>query len=488
MNDLQEIQSLFQKSEPYIESYESESWNYLTDYNNMNYQSQVSFNTKDTKDKLVVWRDGFMTWPILIAPTASTPVGNLYSNATKLALKNSVLSLIYGVQINQISAGSILNENQVQFINNLRLILDNSSDFLTAKASELMFGIDNVVWSAAAPASKPTDVAGTAITNNEGFLNRITFVQQNGTTSFIRSAAAVSCYSFLAYIPLKYIHPIFECLDFPMLGSNLEINILHSFGTNNLYPPVMTDSSSLLVKPEISIAPSAILSQKQCRLYYKSVKLHPKEGQIFLDDLKKGHTITRSYLACDTYAQSYKASTTGQPFNNSIIANNVINPTAVYILGFPQDAMTGPAYTPVTNVMIAGSGNLPLSGIGGLTNVNMTLNGTNAFPDTQLITYLDFWNQLKPRMLGENDLTCAPISYSDFLNSQRIHYFDISKVAKQYDNQPVSIYLTASRDNQIGGVIPDSTAVDWVILVEKRMTIKINQSSNGCVIISGSNV
>src|SRR3978361_1519134 len=115
-SDALELAELSVTNEPYMPSYESEGWSYINDFNNNNYQTQVQFSTKDVIQRKIVWRDAYVAMPLnvqagngvlgtpyspAIPASARNPAvarnPNGLNNETKLALKNSVLNLVYGL-------------------------------------------------------------------------------------------------------------------------------------------------------------------------------------------------------------------------------------------------------------------------------------------------------------------------------------------------------------------------------------------------------
>ena len=475
MTDQMEIDTLMHPEEQEITQYESEKWGYIPDYNNGNYQTQIQFSTQTVREKKIVWSDGYVTAPIKI--NAGPGVGAVvYTAETKVALKQSVLSLIYGVVLNNIGGTNIVNDTQVQFINNIRLMLDNDVDWLTCKSSELFLGLDRVEWN---PASGPYPAAGnlpsTETARNRGFLERVTFVQMQGFN------VADAAFEFLAYIPLRYIHPIFAAASFPMINSNFELFLQTSFGSNSAYPPLQVEGAT---QPVISISGgNALVSQNNCRLYYKYIELKPKENAVFLANLAKGYKIRRRYASCDVFAQLPGfQNKSQQALNNTVITANIVRPIALYALLFPAGVINGPTYNANYGTVLAA--NAPMTPIGRLTNIQITMNN-EAVLNTPLEGNIDVWAQMKERLIAyEADIAGAPITYYDFLTSQHIHYFDLSKQTSKLNNpsQQVSISMTANRPAY------DNVLCDYVFLVEKEMVVEFDMSGGNCTIVSGQNI
>ncbi len=468
MADAMEIAELNYETEPYIPQYSSEGWGYINDYNNGNYQSQIQFSTKDVFSKKIIWRDSYVAVPL----TVQAASGAAYTNDTRLALKQSVLSLVYGFILNQIGGGNIVSDVNVQFINNLRLMLDQQTDWIDCKAPELQFAIDKVVWAPLHPEYAPSNVGGLGLGQNPGLLRRITFMQMANIGQLPANQTDTSHkFQFMAYLPLRFLHPIFDVANFPMFGSNWELFLQHSFGNNNLYPAFMTDptplASAAVASPPVvtigAILPSGL--QTNCRLYYRWVELGPVENLAYQAKLARGFELVREYLSCDTYIQAPGTTATVAGLNGFEITSGVTNPEALTVLLYPAGVVTGAV-------------NLPLAPIGALTNTTIKLGGANCFPDTQLLTSIDYWHLLQKRFVGlDTDTDGAPISYYDFLNAQRIHYFDLSKSAAKLPNKSVSLSITTQRT--------DTFSCDYVFLVEKRCVVRFNMSMASCTILSG---
>src|SRR5665648_513533 len=326
MSDTVQIHNtLYGDNEEYVPTYLKESYAFIPDYNSGNYQTQLQYNTKDIKAKKIVWRDAFLSIPLVIAPDPGASTAGVYTQDTKLALKQSVLSLVHGLTMNTIGAGTVISDAQIQFINNLRLLLDNTADFLETKQAELKFGKDSVVWDSSNPNDPPIATAGTAVGENKGFLDRVTFIQMEGFSA--------GAFRFDAKIPLRLIHPVFDAMNNIVYGTDFELFVQLSFLSNNNYPPLMIDPASGAtavnrVIPKVSIAPNVVT-----RLYYKCVELHPQEDAIFTAKLAKGYKVRRNYLSCDVLHNVVTPVAVGgnvpnNPLNNSVVTNSVVNPVA----------------------------------------------------------------------------------------------------------------------------------------------------------------
>ncbi len=510
MSDSSEIITTLTEHEPMeMPMYKSEQWSYLSDYNNSSYPTQVQFRTTDVKNKKIIWRDAYVQLPLCIFANTSASPAAPFNATTKVALKSSVLDFVYGLTLNNIGQGTIVNDSQIQFINQVRLILDTNTDFIEAKDAELMMGIDDVVWNPATPTGHPistqADPTGIVAGTNHGLYDRIRFVQQKGfqetgelppTGGYGPNVA--NSFNFNAYIPLRLCHPIFDTMDFVMYGSNFELYLALSFLSNNVYPPLMVDTSTSVVIPRVTINTSA----GPCRLYYKSVEFEPSQGELYKRMLDSGLTIRRDYLACDTYVlpdfQDYGSKDSGashnQNINNYQITASVVNPSALHVLLFPAKSFTGPTIgdsdttTPVTLVIEQGPFTLPRSPVGGLTNTSVYLNQTNVFPDTQLITTNDYWDLLRQRLVGnQSDQNGSPISFYDFVNAQRINWFPLDKTAQKFKNQNVSLSFTTNLGtNQDQS--PDDNIYDIVFLVEKQYSIEYKMSQGVTLISAGQNI
>ncbi len=112
------------------------------------------------------------------------------------------------------------------------------------------------------------------------------------------------------------------------------------------------------------------------------------------------------------------------------------------------------------------------------------MNNTSVFPNTQFSSAQDHWCQLKNEFVGQQtSINGASISYYDYLTAQRIHYFDLSKEAKKYQNQSVSLNITATRDDKLA-----TQLCDVVYLVEKQSVVEINMSTGSAVIVCGQSI
>jgi hypothetical protein len=224
------------------------------------------------------------------------------------------------------------------------------------------------------------------------------------------------------------------------------------------------------------------------RLYFKEIEFHSEFDAKFTAKMLKGYKVRRNFLSCDVITNAVsKGNVDPSPLNGAVLTSSIVNPVALYTLLYPTKVMTGPSVAngDATAVTLASTQTACLTPVGTLSNTQITLNGTPIYPNLPLIEPQDYWNLLKERLVGtQNDINGSPLTYHEFLNSNRIHYFDLSKVAELYKNQPVSLNMTSSRGKNIDGSA-DVSACDFVFLVEKLNTLELDCSNGVVTMLAG---
>ena len=112
-------------------TYDEVEWVPLDDTNKLNYKQPIKFDTKELADRLPVYREARVEFPIR---ASSSDAANLYDADTRLAVKNSVLSLIYTLSVKPTGSGvsTLVNEKdgQLPLMNNLRLLTQSDVDWI----------------------------------------------------------------------------------------------------------------------------------------------------------------------------------------------------------------------------------------------------------------------------------------------------------------------------------------------------------------------
>jgi hypothetical protein len=205
-SDAQQIDNLLSDTTLDSVKYNDAQWSYVSDINNSSYQDRIIFSTTVLKQQLIDYHSAFLTIPLCIQraqlPTANggsatlsnnfsdnvAPVAGAnptahtfdsmvcpldYTNAqvdnttqadpgtqtqyvrgpaaseSLLCFRDSILNLICGLIVQTDNGQAIVNElGRLDFINNLRLKIENSIDWTQTMGSLLHFSMDTVPTSA----------------------------------------------------------------------------------------------------------------------------------------------------------------------------------------------------------------------------------------------------------------------------------------------------------------------------------------------------
>jgi hypothetical protein len=258
MSDQSEIAEAFRSSNDLdldIPAYATENYNvFVNDINNQSYSNgQIIFSTEAVKDKQIVLSESFAAFPLSL-----TSSGTAYDANTRLAIKTSLLSLIQGVRISTTNGTNIVDETSgsLPIINNLRLLTEEDLEFVEGEGRDLMFfGPDKfnqsnvdpgvaVLNAPINPVSGLTDVSSAPADNNVVFNKALS----KRVSAFYTTAANTTStiWTIMAYIPLKYIHPYFRAMAFPLCNNPLQINFNISGIYNQTFLPWETPRASAL--------------------------------------------------------------------------------------------------------------------------------------------------------------------------------------------------------------------------------------------------
>lgn len=480
-DDSQQISSLLHDDEEIDLSYSDSQLEYIVDSNSTSYTTQITFDCLPLTSKWCDLHNAYVTIPVSITPSAGS-----FSAAPVVAFKASILSLIRGVNITTGSGQTIFQESENFFINNLRLYLEQSNDFFISNKDHLQLGIDkplpgalSTLTSSANLINPRTAMFTAAVSATANSLNgnfNAGFTDRNNAllTSTVAAGGAYGTGSIttILYLPLKYFCSFIDQLSFPIINTRLQINILlNTTASGSPFIPVCTGTTLAgAVENTTNGVTTAIgyAGNQQCRLYYHNVKFSPQQAVMINKRLQQGFTKKISYTQTDV-TQTYTniASTSG--FSH-VVASSVISPQRVWAMCYPTGQLNTKNWpSPVT------------TGLFGLTNLNIQLNGTNYFTNAYNST-LELWDalsaQFPPSQAGQD--TSSLLSYNDFINTYRIHCLDISRNKDRLrdPNAPVTLIVT--------GAPLSATAIDIVYLIEKTMKCVITFGASDVQVTVGA--
>lgn len=305
LSDAQMIDNLMTETPFEAIKFNTADWGYVPDINGLSYQDRAIFSTTTLKSKLIDYNSAFLTIPMTLTrvgcPLANAGSATTTSNGetvpsyttadftvnnnvnatyhqpgtqcnylkpptgtdTLLAWRDSILNMFVGLIVSTDNGLNIVNEtSRIDFINNLRLKIENSTDWEQSIGSMLQFALDTVPTFTTTlindsgatphyvnarnnntnaqtfvtnpnltPANYGTPAQGAAIasavtglmavndpTYNAGLARRIQFFQNQSV--FVPGVATTNfaSYQLVAKIPIRLLHDFFEQLDFPIIN------------------------------------------------------------------------------------------------------------------------------------------------------------------------------------------------------------------------------------------------------------------------------
>lgn len=518
-------------------TYKREMWQDLQDFNNGSHPNSIDFDTRNFISKKVVYSESYLAIPLDLQCRTS---GTTFSEAAvcKVALKSSLLSLIYGLNITTNDQQLLVQENDLNLINNLRLMVENNVDWMNAEGRDIHFAKDTnysrlfspvttetCVFPAVGTTANTSTSSGALIVSkglnlpiestilnqttsptfaqaNAGFAQRIKFVKEE-------SSLSSSSLKFTAYIPLKYIHDFFNQMNFPITNLSLIINFIHGLSST-----ATTDFTPFMVgygtSPVLDTNGDSIISGT-CRLIMKVVELNAEDEAAYSSMLSSGFEKEFKYLVQQTYRRKAQTATSFA----DVITPSAINPKRLWVVGYPANYLkyqstktTG--YTAEDSTIGYGSCQTPTVLF---KNVQIQIDGTNYYErnlDNTSIdsrTRLDHWRIMKQQfpILGQGK--GAIINYSDFLTWNRFHVYDLSRLNEFLPTNNVNtrqIYYQADRaigtglscitqanydsaGTQVVGASTETTAdsADYYFILERLRVVKFSVKNGTWSIVCG---
>lgn len=465
--------------------YAEVDWLAIDDSNQKNYKQPVTFKTNGQEDKLIVCRESYAILPV---SAESSNAAKPYDAATKLAWKNSVLSLVNTLSVKPTGKGATLvNEidGQLPLMNNIRLLTQSDLDWIECSGEELhFFGCDrfvaqNVMGSGVAGTAAHSHVSIT-IPEPDVFTNPRLADRVSVFTSST-SHADPTKFEMIVTIPLKFLHPLFDQLSFPLPNYPMEIKLgLASISNGqDTFMPMVTPEGSLIGKfgadgapavqaavgpaeaPKLSIDPTIEIkgyAPGACRLMLKTVVLKGKDAEEMDKTLTSGFKKTITYLTTDVYQyKGIKSSALGSAYHQ-VFGENTKRPVRVWAMFPPTGALAetislfpgtvGPCY---------------------VDNCNLKINGKE-IRQRNWENQVELYNELRQYQLGSGYRTQqgAPISFSDFNHGTRFYLFDVSRHPTVTSNMPCTFTFDGRLHDPAGG------DVDVIFLVERYETAFID--------------
>ena len=487
----------------------SDTWCYLVDNSNGggSITNTISFDTLNLRSSLVDWQSAYLMLPLTL--TSSTAAYTLGSAATQLAVKSSILSLIYSVVVNTGSGQNLVNDNAVNLINNIRLSIDQSVNWFMTEASELHYALDT---------TNSVITAG-GVYDNSGFQKRVNYLLQQCT--LVGGNAAGNSLQFNAVLPLRYLHDFFN-----QLGLSISTHFQISFGLNFInktaqsayaMPPFMcgcTVAGGVLTQvtdyPIISVGNAQVPSP---RIYYRAFRLSPQQAERLAQTMEAGFSKEIQFTVTDnSYGQAndFVTNNVSSQQINRLVSPSTVRPERLFVIPVGHTALVSP-FLPS-----------PWNATGHLTVCQILINNQAYYNTSLQFDYENFQEFLRTCPGYQiNSQQGAQIDYSRWLGpasnanfaaaastapatsqSYRYYVFDISRVHDRLrsPNDSVSIQFTATLAQDTSTVTtptpvpavaaPAAAALvgcDMIYLCERTQCIKFSFSTGSVSYALGLN-
>lgn len=506
--------------------FNSSEYLYFSDYNQGSYPGGiVKFDTLTAKDQFWIPADSYLMLPIAVY---SSDNAHPYVANDPISFKTSILDLITGIQINSGSGQTLVNDQSVQYINTIRRLLDTSFDAQYTNMNELQLWKDTSLpatlganaaaqnlfasqsqWAASIPISadnsprpfiltNDTGVGGTPILPitsvnplyNEGFDNRIRLFKANSTVGTSGLAAALS-FNMTLFLPLRYIHPFFEKLDFPIINTRFQINF---------YTPLISDTAAVTINcpfltatansaaTQIAMPAPAAKIVGPTFMYYRKVTYSPEDSAKVGAMIAKGHKITMEYPSMDFYPSIGAGAVAGYAAGSKVtdlVSPSTVAPLRVWQLmmavGYVAGSLANIQQEPfVTNTYLVLANIL----------INSQRYYDNDLGGNGLATARhDFWEVLDEQTVGHGfkENLGTLIGFRDFLTNYAFQVYDVSRLKNRLPNPSEAVNLqvqwTSAAANPPGAVTANSIPL---YLVERNTVAELIFSSGAVSVAIGS--
>lgn len=460
------------------EDYSYSEYEYINDVNQGNYTTgSVRFDATNLRNKYIIWADAYLLCTIAV----SSSTGTAYTVTSPISFKQSSADLFTGVQV-QVGANVPVNDQDVQTINRLRNLMHTTISGADGGLQNFGFDKDrsstvgqvvgttsldlNVTPQIATADPHEFTYASSVITVqnvnfNKGFYNRIASFKAMSTFNSGTFTAQVK-------VPLRMLHSFFQCLDFPLINSEMQFTFYTPCGPTT----AITSRSPFLVGSGAAVPQAQFVNQK-VQIYYRTVKFNLAANIEMAKRLEAGYTKKLIFSAVNMYyPHDNTAANNTSSYQDQIVAS-VKWPQRVFLLLTPntaRDVATVPFICP-----------------GIVNNINIKVGNANYY-NQPLITDNQIWAIVDENTVahGVSMTDSALIGFNDFKSNYRIHLCDITRtkdVIKPDD--AVSIEFDSLKVDSSGFY---NTALDFVYVVERRAVIELKMSAGSSTIIGQENI
>jgi hypothetical protein len=178
--DIEQIDNIFSTADKQDVQYSDAQWLYLQDNNNAQYSNYVQFITTTLKQQFIDYHNAYVWMPMRIELQRNTTFGGR-TLPPFVAMRESVLSLIGNQLVSTDQGQTIVNDINTQFINNIRLEVENNLDWVWSNGSDYDFAYDQFV-------ANPSRYTTPTTTNVASGAAPVTVAQGSGVFTSIASS------------------------------------------------------------------------------------------------------------------------------------------------------------------------------------------------------------------------------------------------------------------------------------------------------------
>lgn len=472
---------------------------FIVDTNQGNYNTQpVTFNffSQGLTKKLITLDDAFLQIPLKISPST----GNFQAEPV-VAFKDSVLSLFDRLIVTGEGGKTILNHStDLAIANALRMMFEDTHDWLYCSEDELQAYKDEWQYEAklttaallttdlqnprtdefkysavtdtpaggSPPPSYQTVVSAVRVQAfNSGFKKRnfalmTSAISSSGTWNVDGTTNAINT---ILRVPLRYIHPFFEGLNFPIINLQLELQFGLNIPGQGTYVPICSgryDGSASVEQTAVCTIPAG----STCRLYFSKIKMRPEDAEKMASMMKSRLSKTVSFSHYQVY-RNYTNITSTDHLQHDIVTG-ISGVKRVWLLTPPTGAVSTKNWP---SAMVTG----PM----GVRDCNIVVNGSQ-YLERSIDSSQEWWNVLRAQFPMEGKDTAGRLNYGEFLRSHRIHCIDISRPNDKMPdpNAAMSISVLSTKTN--------STAADYIYILELERAVTFDITWGGATVTIGT--
>lgn len=142
MTDVMLIDNILTSSDKQDIQFADAQWLYMNDNNNNGYSNYIQFLTTTLKNQFIDYHNAYFWIPMTIYVPASILNFGYSPRPPMICLRESVLSLFANITIATDQGQVIVNDINTMFINNIRLSVEHSLDWMNSEGSLLGFSYD----------------------------------------------------------------------------------------------------------------------------------------------------------------------------------------------------------------------------------------------------------------------------------------------------------------------------------------------------------